>query len=91
MGTGRWLALHTMAEQGKVVGGQLYSGGSCTYALRQDEKRRLPLDRVNAMQARWAEVILKGQARKCGPLDTGTRWQAVLGCSPGRGGIEANS
>lgn len=40
MGIGRWLALHTMAEQGKVVGGQLYSGGSCTYALRQDEKRR---------------------------------------------------
>lgn len=49
------------------------------------------MDRVNAMQARWAEVILKGQARKCGPLDTGTRWQAVLGCSAGRGGIEANS
>lgn len=24
MGTGRWLALHMMAEQGKVVGGQLY-------------------------------------------------------------------
>lgn len=50
------------------------SGGSCTRGAAvltlsgRTRRGGLPLDRVNAMQARWAEVILKGQARKCGPF-----------------------
>lgn len=50
----------------------------------------LPVDQGKAMQAPWVEVILKGHAPQCGPLDEGTHWQVVLGYSPGRRGTEAN-